>query len=177
MKKYRISNIFIFVLSLAMLSCSKKIPLVKSYENFHQNPYGSYIEVKIHGLQDKLNIKGELIFADNKKIIIRTFEKPNLVRPFALKDVLSYQLYYAKNTKESYEGWQILNTLSTLSHGFFLILTLPINAIISGSVNTSKDAEFRYSMKDLPIEQLYKFARYPHSLPPGISLSNLDDIL
>lgn len=162
---------------MSFTSCSRRIPLVNSYEKYHQSPYGSYIEVKIQGVQDKFYAKGELIFADNKKIIVRSFDKPNTINPYALKDVISYKLYYAKNDQEDYSAWTVLNNLSTISHGFFLILTLPINAIVGGHVNTSKDAEFRYSEKELPMDQLYKFARFPKRLPAGITLNNLDDLI
>lgn len=164
-------------MSLFTISCSKKIPLVNNYDQLHTSPYGAYIEAKIQGVQEKLLIKGELIFADDKKIIIRTFDKPNKVNPYAIKDVLKYELYYAKNTKEGYDGWAVLNGLTTISHGFFLILTLPANLLGAAAVSTSKDAEFRYTEKELPKNQLYRFARYPKNLPPGISLSNLTDII
>ncbi|MBK8624457.1 MAG: hypothetical protein IPN86_02405 [Saprospiraceae bacterium] len=178
MKNFNTSKLLILFLTVITInSCGKRIPLVYSYEKYHLSRYGAYMEVKIQGLQNKLNVKGELIFADNKKIIIRTLEKPNNILPYAIKDLISYQLYYAKNDNEDYTGWNFLNHLTTLAHGWFLILSVPINSIIGGSVSTSKDAEFRYSNKELPLEQLYKYARYPTSLPPGIGISNLNDLL
>ncbi|MBK9736569.1 MAG: hypothetical protein IPO92_17060 [Saprospiraceae bacterium] len=111
-------NLIILIFAFGLFSCGRKIPLVKGYDTYHQSPYGAYMELKVQGVQQVLYIKGELIFADKKKIIIRTLKTPNDIQPYALKDVLSYQLYYAKNDKESYGSWAAINNLLSLSHGF-----------------------------------------------------------
>jgi len=168
--------LMIFVL-YSLVSCSSKFPIIKNTDNYHQSPYGAYIELRIQGIQEKLQFKGELIAADNKKVVIRTIGKTETVRPFAIKDILSYNVYYAKNDKEDYTAGNILLAISTISHGFLLLFTLPINGIVFASVHSNRKNEFGYSQKQLPIEELSKFARYPQGLPPHINLNNLIDIL
>ncbi|MBK9734474.1 MAG: hypothetical protein IPO92_05685 [Saprospiraceae bacterium] len=177
MNHSKLFNLIILIFAFGLFSCGRKIHLVKGYDTYHQSPFGAYMELKVQGVQQKLTVKGELIFADKKKIIIRTLKTPNEIQPYALKDVLSYKLYYAKNDKESYGTWAAINNLLSLSHGFFFLITFPVNAIVGGAVNTSVSSEFRYSEKELEIDQLYKFARYPADLPSGITLTNLQDIL
>jgi hypothetical protein len=162
---------------LSLMSCVSKTPIVKNTNNYHQSPYGAYIELSVQGVQEKLVFKGELIAVDDKKIVVRTLGKNETVRPFALKDILSYKVYYAKNDHEDYNAWGTLMTVSTISHGWFVILTLPINGIVFAFVNSNYKREFNYSKKELPIQELYKFARYPQGLPPHINLNNLNEIM
>ena len=173
------SSILILPFILCMFlfaSCTKNIPVVYDVDHYHQSPKGSFIIAKIKGRQEKLNISGELIAADNKKIIVYTLGNPRFMQPYALRDILSYEIYFAKGV-ENYNLHASLNNASTLTHGWFLILTLPINLIINGSINESVHKELRFNSKEVPLDQLYKFARYPNGLPRGIDLNNLDTLL
>lgn len=164
------------IFSFLMTSCSRTIPIVNDVNSYHQSPKGSYIEAKIKGRREKLNISGELLVADDKKIIVYTLTNPRIIQPYALKDILTYNLYFATGV-ENYDVRSSIINATTLTHGWFIILTLPINLIINGSINESVHKELRFDAKELPKDQLYKYARYPNGLPRGINLSNLDNLL
>ncbi len=159
-----------------LASCTRKVPIVYDVDHYHQSPNGSYIIAKIKGKQEKINISGELIAADDKKIIVYTLGKPRIMQPYALRDILSYEIYYAKGV-ENYNLETGLINASTLTHGWFLVLTLPINLIVNGSINESVHRELRFNSKELSANQLFKYARYPNGLPRGINLSNLNKLL
>ena len=162
---------------MSLMSCVSKTPIVKNTDYYHQSPYGAYIELSVKGIPEKLKFKGELIAVDDKKIVLRTLGKNETVRPFAIKDIVSYKVYYTKNDKEDYNAWGTIMTVSSISHGWFLIFTLPINGIVFAVVNSNYKREFYYTQKELPIQDLYKFARYPQGLPPHINLDNLNEIM
>jgi hypothetical protein len=173
------SSLHIFALAFCTfccISCSRNIPIVNDVDHFHLSPKGAYIEAKINGLREKLNISGELIVADKKKIIIYTLGKSRTMQPYALKDVISYQIYFAKGV-ENYDFETGLINASTLTHGWFLVLTLPINLLINGSINESVHRELRFDAKEVPLDELYKYARYPNGLPRGIDINNLNLLL
>lgn len=161
--------------TLCCISCSRNIPIVNDVDHFHQSPKGAFIQAKIKGLREKLSISGELISADQKKIIIYTLDNPRTMQPYALRDVIKYEIYFAKGV-ENYDLETSLINASTLTHGWFLVLTLPINIIINGSINESVHRELRFDSKEVPLDELYKYARYPNGLPRGIDLNNLDTL-
>ena len=143
---------------LLLASCTKKVPIVYNVDHYHQSPNGSFITAKIKGRQEKINVSGELIAADDKKIIVYTLDNPRIIQPYALRDILSYEIYYAKGV-ENYNIETGLINASTLTHGWFLVLTLPINLIVNGSINESINEELRFNCKQLSGDQLFKYGR------------------
>jgi hypothetical protein len=177
-KTIKYFGIYGMIISMfGFISCARRLPIVNNTNNYHQSPYGAYIEIRVEGIQEKLYFRGELIAVDDKKVVIRTIGNNESVRPFALKDIIYYKLYYANNEKENYRPGNILLSTSLLSHGFFTFLTVPINALVIASVDSNKINEFSYTKKDLPISKMSQFARYPQGLPPHINLSNLNDVM
>ncbi|MBC7885913.1 MAG: hypothetical protein H7X99_10585 [Saprospiraceae bacterium] len=170
-KKPTLSEIkcWLFIIPILLLfSCSSHIPIVKNTDNYHQSPFGGFIELNIKRNKANLTFKGELIAVNENRIMIRTMTEGRPVISYAKKDIVSYKIYYAKNEKEEYNIWVVFNSLLTLSHGWWLILTLPLNAAIFETVNTNKKSEFRFNNKELSYDQLYLFARFPQGLPSFI---------
>jgi hypothetical protein len=65
-------------------------------------------------------------------------------------------------------AWSTLGTISTLSHGYYLIFTLPL-WIVSGSASGAVLS--REPIVSYPDESLASFAvlaRFPQGLPPGL---------
>lgn len=177
MKTYRSKFVLMVSFVMSMISCSTKIPVVNDINTYHQNPYGAYIEVKVQGVQDILKFKGELISADAKKIILRTLDIPNVVRPFATKDIKSYKVYFTYEKHVGTTPFFIINSLTTLTHGYFLLITLPANLGVMALIENNKNNNFIFTSKEMSLNQLYKFARFPSGLPPGINLNNLQDLI
>ena len=71
-------------------------------------------------------------------------------------------------------GWAFLGTLSTVSNGFFLMLTAPM-WMIGGTVSTAvRSREPRIIVQDRASwSQLRPFARFPQGLPPGLDRASL----
>ncbi|HEY2944210.1 MAG TPA: hypothetical protein VGN09_17375 [Vicinamibacteria bacterium] len=70
-------------------------------------------------------------------------------------------------------GWGALGTLSTLSHGIYLVITAPIWIIagIMAAAGESRAGLVRYPEKPLTSFRLY--ARFPQGLPAGLEASAL----
>ena len=70
--------------------------------------------------------------------------------------------------------WTLLGTLSTGSHGFFLILSAPV-WILTGTVaavNQSRQPVLTYPRQGWAGWRAY--ARFPQGLPPGLARAALD---
>lgn len=177
MKSFDIRYILLLFSIIFLMGCATKIPVVNDINTYHESPYGGYIEVRVQGVQDILKFKGELISVDSKKIIVRTLQIPNDIRPFSVKDIISYKVYIGYEKSTGMEAFYILNSLATLTHGYFLLLTAPANLGIMSIIQNNKNKNLSFTSKEIPINQLYKFARFPNGLPPNITIHNLKNLI
>ncbi len=79
------------------------------------------------------------------------------------------------DSPKSFAIWTALLNLMPLGHGFFGILTIPVN--LSTSIPLAVDASAgTYRLKfprDVPWSDLHKFARFPQGIPASINLTSL----
>ena len=109
---------------LFLFSCSYPAYLPKA-EKLGVNPYGAEILVI---KKNRQNVHGEFLSFENDKVIIllNTYESfPVKIISIPVSDIKNYYVKYYK--PENY-GWTIPTyTLLSISHGFFAILTFPLN--------------------------------------------------
>jgi hypothetical protein len=160
------SKIFIILVLIALVfsACYTPIYLPKS-DAIAINQYGSFINVK---LINGTKVKGELIVVYNKNLIIlkdTIYNKKVTIAPLTL--IESYTLVFA-NPKGF--GWTVpVFGLSTISHGLFFLITLPVNLIVT----TRMRKLFSYDNHSLSYEQLKMFARYPQGIPANIDIKQI----
>ena len=147
-------------------SCSSSYYL-PSFEKINVNEHGSFIRIKS---QTKSNIEGELISIDNNNIIILS-NHTNQCESIFLKDVKHFKLRYAK---PKHYGWTIPSTIILpFIHGYYSVITFPINFIVTVIVTTSGEIAFTYNNKNMTFDKLKMFARFPQGLPSNIDIANL----
>jgi len=132
------------------------------------SPRGSLIQVRC---KNNIYAKGELITASDSAMIVLS----ETGKPFFLnrKDIISYRLRYAK--PKNY-GWTIpVFTLATIAHGYFFVLTAPVNLITTIAVTASGANAYTYKKKDISYDDLKMFARFPGGLPPGMDYTQLKE--
>lgn len=132
------------------------------------NEFGSYISITRHSGKD---LRGELIAVDSSNIFVLT-DNPRQCVALPTSQMKAFSLRYAKG--KAY-GWTVpLYSLFTISHGWFLIITFPVNLITTLIVTNSGRKSFTYSEKDINIEYLSSFARFPQGIPPGIDIASIN---
>ena len=138
-----------------------------SADNITVNTHGSYIKV----IRKKAsNVKGELIAIDYNELIVLSGDSNKCVT-IPVKDIKRFKL---RVTEPKHYGWSIpVYTLLTATHGFFAILTAPINLIVTISVTVSGENAFKYSNKDMTYYKLRMFARFPQGVPPNVALNTI----
>jgi hypothetical protein len=154
--------------ALFLCSCSPAIYLSKP-ENIDVNRYGSYIKVvRTAGA----NIKGELIAVDSTKLVILETLSKGIVLSFVpVGEIKRFKLRYAK--PRNY-GWSIpVFAAATISHGWFAIISLPVNIMVTSIVTATGATAFTSKNRDISYRDLSMFARFPQGIPPGIDLSTL----
>lgn len=158
--------ILIGLAAIFFYSC-KSVDYLPSPNAIDVNQYGSYIRVDRNTAS---NINGELIAIDSSQIIV-LLKTENKCTTVPLYDVSRFRLRYAK---QKHYGWTIPTTiLLPFIHGFFSILSLPINLIVTISVTAAGERSFQYSNENISFETLKMFARFPQGIPPGVDLAEI----
>lgn len=162
----RIRIILFGLVSIFIVGC-KSPEFLPGTDEIHMNQYGSYITFK---LRSYANIKGELIAVDSNALIVLSEKKMECV-VVPKSDIFSFKIKYAD--QRNY-GWMIpILSLSTISHGLFLIFSLPANLIVTSIVASSGEKAVSYTNEDISYEALKMFARFPQGIPPGITLEEI----
>jgi hypothetical protein len=64
--------------------------------------------------------------------------------------------------------WTVLGTISTISHGYFLVLTAPAWVLTGGGSAMNAEHTDDITVTDqAELDHLTQFARFPQGLPPG----------
>lgn len=123
---------------------------------------GADVDVKI--IQGS-NISGELLAADATSVTI--LDGAGRVERADARNVdeVVVELYASGGGGTAL--WTVVGSLSTVSHGFFLIFTLPIWVITGAATSGVASAQSRLHVPRNEIPLLYQFARFPQGLPPG----------
>jgi len=142
-----------------------------SYDQIDVNQYGSFIKVE---MRNGDTVTGELIAVERNKLVVLNSVKDSLTtKPVILpiNEIGKFKLQYARPKKY---GWSVpVFGLATISHGAFLILSLPVNLIVTASVTATGENAFTFSDKTMTYDQLPMYARFPQGVPPGIDLTLL----
>lgn len=135
--------------------------------------YGSWITVE-YGNKDSTNfVEGEFIGFQDSVVYILTESEPFTIR---YEEVKSASLDVNTRQTNLFAAWTLLGTLSTASHGFYLILSAPL-WLVTGITNTvSASYDGRYA-EDYPgvtwWQSLSKFSRFPQGIPREVDLNRL----
>jgi hypothetical protein len=161
------TKIIAALLLVFFLSSCRLALYLPSSDTIDENEYGSFIKI-VHKTES--NIYGELIAIDSSKIIVLS-DDTKKCKTVSLSNVEHFTLKYANGANY---GWTIpVYTLATISHGWFLVLTAPINLIVTISINAQGANAFKYSDKNMTFEKLKMFARYPQGIPSNIDIDSI----
>jgi len=158
-----ITKYFFVLLAIFITGCYTP-NYIPSVESIDINQYGSYIKVSHIKVG---TIDGELIALDSSSIIVLSESIRTCVK-IPLKDINSFTLRYAR--PKNY-AWSIpLFSLVSITHGFYGIISMPINLIITISESVGGNLEYRYNDKEISHKKLSMFARFPQGIPPNINI-------
>jgi hypothetical protein len=137
-----------------------------SSDDYPRNPMGSWVQVS----GDQFSRSGELIAVGDNGLFLtlgdrqaRRIEHLTFVRFADAREIR----VYAHDTGNGIAALTMLGVLSTLSHGFVLILSAP-TWVLSGSVaNAAAGYAGHYTYKNAEVARLMRFARFPQGLPPS----------
>lgn len=131
--------------------------------------FGGWISASLKTTRN--SIQGEFIAISSDSVFIMS---DNKVQPLPKADIASARIILFNNVSDNYSGWTFLNSLATISNGYFLIFTLPIN-LITGISTANAEAK-RINYYDYPAltwDELSKFARFPQGIPEQVDTKEI----
>jgi hypothetical protein len=134
------------------------------YTDIGTSPFGSEIELIYRS--DEYLI-GELISVNDTDIIVLNSAN-NSCLTIPKQQIIDYGIRFAQ--PKHYGIYIPTLTLSTISHGFIAMITLPINLITTIVVAVSSERAYTIDHKKITYEQLKMYARFPQGIPEGLGL-------
>jgi hypothetical protein len=137
-------------------------------EGASSQAFGSWIRIEDRSRRPAAVTEGELIAVDRDTIHVHSFGRlVSLPRASVCCVTLTaFRLDYSPVAV-----WAALGTLSTVSHGFGLLLTAPI-WMLAGTAAAS-NASVAPRIRSTDPEVLRRFARFPQGIPPGVDRAAL----
>lgn len=165
-------TITFFLCTLFLFSgCSspKHLPTPKDLK-YHVK--GFYAQVNTNGIFK--SISGEIIAASANEIIVLPFDTKAKITTIAKDNIQTINVLISltvDNPKKINTRASLVN-LTSIGHGVFGLITLPINIAATTGITRSK-----YSMKypdNLSWDKLSKFARFPQGIPSQINIKTIE---
>lgn len=128
-----------------------------------RTPRGAWINL----VTDRGEVAGELLAVEARALVVASR------RGFArvpVAQIRSWSLAWYEADNASVIGYGILGTLSTLSHGAWLIFTAPLLWIIPTPIMARAQSKQGHESSDegnTTLRALTPYARFPAGLPPG----------
>ena len=130
--------------------------------------YGGWIRLDYGVGANRRIVEGELIAAAPDTVHVLS---PDSIVAVPTATVVagtltSYDSQYGRLVR-----WTILGTVSTVSHGFGLVLTMPMWALAGTAASASASKAPRVESTDPGVLRAY--ARFPQGMPPGLDSRSL----
>lgn len=168
-------NIVFILFSFLLLGACKSPMYLSSPNDFKHHVKGLILKVD---LDEDTQVLGEIIEVNNEAITILTLNQDKATIITVLKKDIHSADIVISSTSDNPKGlgtWAGLINLTTLYHGYFMVLSVPIN--LGTTIFISRDAAIgTYSMKypeNVSWEQISKFARFPQGIPEHIDIKQI----
>lgn len=157
------TNFIFWLLSAAALFTGCYSPKhLPDYRETGSYQYGSYIEVI---QKEATRVRGELIAADSAGLLVLE-QKSRSCTLIRYEKVRKFRIRYARN--KNY--WWSIATVAALPgiNGLISIYTIPLHLAISIPVAVSGYKAHSYTHREVPIQKIRMYARFPNGLPAHI---------
>lgn len=161
------SKIILLVVSIFIFASCKTNKNLPKYTEIDIHRFGSFIELNYRSDE---HLAGELIAVEKDSIVVLNDENNSCLK------VAKAQIhnYYVRFANPKHYGYFIpLLMLSTISHGYFSIITLPANLIGTIVIASTGESAYKMDQKELSYEQMKMYARFPQGVPEGIPIEKI----
>lgn len=129
-----------------------------------RDPHGAWINIDT----GRGEIAGELLAVEPRALVVQSTVGFQRV---PLPTIRRWTLAWYQGDNSSVIAFNVVGTLSTLSHGYWLVFTAPLLWMIPGTVMARAQSKQGQESNDRPdpvsLAALAMYARFPAGLPPG----------
>jgi hypothetical protein len=141
---------------------------------FARDSYGGWLHIEYKEALSAKSDRGEFIALQESTVYLLRSDGQIVLCP--LKNIDHAHLEIHSENHGEFAAWTLIGTISTLTHGFGLMLTAPV-WILSGSIaaaSVSHIGKFDEGNPD-PVwwKEMSQYARFPQGLPEKINLDKL----
>lgn len=159
MKSAKIFLMVIFLMAVCGCASLPNLPEPKAVGLYERGAH-IVLNEKSSGMK-----QGELIAVESGEIILLEQGKDS-VSVVPQSAVKKFKVY---NAKPRHYGWFILaGSALTGLHGWYLILTLPLNLLVTVPVTLGGENAFTFNNRNTTYEELRMYARFPQGIPAGV---------
>lgn len=134
--------------------------------------YGAWIDVQFASSADSAKesgVRGELIAASEDSLWVLPLD--GSLRSVSRSAASRVRLSRFDANWGYLATWTTLGTLSSISHGVWLVISAPV-WMIGGSLAT-RSQSYKPILEDPDTRALRRYARFPQGLPPNVSRTDL----
>jgi len=129
------------------------------------DPWGAFITVTLTATSanDTGEVQGEFLAVDRDTVFVLLGD--SVVRRISHRDIAKAQIAWFDSDWELQAWWTALGAISTLTHGFGVILTMPIWGLTAWGVVPAESRAPLVDVNRVGWEAVKQYARYPAAAP------------
>jgi hypothetical protein len=163
--KVRVASVLVV---LTLSSCATPRHVVPDVTSFDRDVYGAWTEVTYPRAAHRPITYGELIAVTPDQLTVLSATGIVTVQK---KDVDDVTLTLFSGSK--IPGWLAAGIVSTVSHGYFLVATIPLWSLAAAWDNRQYERFAELNYPGASWEELRRGARFPQGLPEGFDVRAL----
>lgn len=161
----------ILILSVAFMCCScAPVAYLPTSDKIGEFQYGSYISIHT---TEKKSLKGELIAVNDNYVYLLNNSAGRVLDSVPRNHIVDFKLKFANASTGLYAASIPLSALVTITHGFYLIFTMPLNVITTSIVAIDAGKAFEISKNSIRWDDLSIYARFPQGIPANVRKENI----
>ncbi|CAN5617999.1 hypothetical protein BH09MYX1_BH09MYX1_13880 [soil metagenome] len=170
--------IVILFVAASLAGCAHTAPLDRTKLAGGSDVETDIADVPVRGFETRVytndgeTVDGELLDVSAKWVAIETEDGADLQIPVAQIARVRVTAYSNGVLTGALVAWSLMGTLSTLSHGYFLIFTAPVwvGAGVSSSITSAVESDQSVIAVAGAQADLWQFARFPQGIPASFKL-------
>jgi hypothetical protein len=132
---------------------------------------GGWVEAEM--ASGRFTVRGELLAVTRDSLYVLPANTPDAggrARAIGFRQVRSGSVTKYRPDLGLVDAWGVGGTLSTISHGYYLVFTAPMWMLTGGisHANTASEAKIEFAAGDRRHRELAAWARFPQGLPPEL---------
>ena len=164
--KLTLASVLVVLMSSGCAVPPHVVPDVTSYD---RDVYGAWTEVSYPRRTKRPETFGELIAVAPDQLTVLTATGVVTVKKTDVDDV-TLTLFSPGNR---IRGWLAAGIVSTVSHGYFLVVSIPLWSLSAVMANRQYDRFAEITYPKATWEELRRGARFPQGVPEGLDVRSL----